>query len=360
MKSFSLQSAVNSDDSATSAQRESNTKPSTEPAVRRSRPWSLWPQALGADSLLAAGLAPDSARGCACGCGVFDVGGTSMLPTSSGGMAFVEYDYQDQTHNYSGFSRSPADDNGDKEIRTHFVTLGAQYLFNRDWGVQISMPYDYRTFTTLGGASGNDRVTLNWWSPGDLRLEGIYTGFSKDLSTGVSLGLKLPTGSWQHNDVYGDIDRDSEIGTGSTDILIGGFHRGSLTADRSFQWFAHALLDVPALTQDHYRPGVELDAAAGIYYTGWSVGGVKIRPIAQIIGSERTADTGANATGGANDDPAAGVSSGYQRILLSPGVEFVMHPVHIYADVELPVLEHVTGNQLVAPVLVKLVATFHF
>ncbi len=351
MKSLDSQSSVKSTRSTLLRSRESNTRPQNKREARRSSSRRLWPHALGALSLLAAGLAADSAHGCACGCGVFDVGGSSMLPTSSGGMAFVEYDYQDQTQNYSGFSRSPADNNGDKEIRTQFITIGAQYLFNREWGFQVSMPYDYRNFTTMGGASGNDRVTLNWWSPGDLRIEGIYTGFSKDLSTGVTLGLKLPTGNWHHNDAYGDIDRDSEIGTGSTDILIGGFHRGDVTKDGSFEWFAHALLDVPALTQVQYRPGIELDAAAGIYYTGWSVAGVKIRPLAQVIGSERTSDTGANS----NE-----ANSGYQRILLSPGIEFVMHPVHIYADVELPVLEHVTGNQLVAPVLVKVVATFHF
>jgi len=46
--------------------------------------------------------------------------------------------------------------------------------------------------------------------------------------------------------------------------------------------------------------------------------------------------------------------------LLSPGVEFRVHPVKIYADVELPVFQHVNGNQLVAPVLVKLNLSYMF
>jgi len=45
---------------------------------------------------------------------------------------------------------------------------------------------------------------------------------------------------------------------------------------------------------------------------------------------------------------------------LSPGIEINLHPVHIYADVERPVYQHMTGNQLVAPLLFKLSASLHF
>ena len=98
------------------------------------------------------------------------------------------------------------------------------------------------------------------------------------------------------------------------------------------------------LTQAGYRPGVELDTAAGIDYKGLSLGRVRISPVAQVIFSERTSDSGSNA----NPD-----NSGYQRILLSPGIEFHIHPVKIYADAEFPVYQNFTGNQLAAPVLFK-------
>ena len=123
---------------------------------------------------------------------------------------------------------------------------------------------------------------LNWGALGDIRLEGIYTGFFADQSAGVTFGLKLPTGDWTHENAYGDVDRDSEIGTGSTDILLGGFYRGNITKDEKWDWFAQALLDVPVLTQDQYRPGVELDTAAGIDYKGFSLGRVRISPVAQV------------------------------------------------------------------------------
>ena len=311
--------------------------------------------------LLAATLAPSVGWACACGCGVFDVGTSSMVPSGEGGMVYLQYDFQDQNRNWSGTSQAPAANNGDKQIETDFFIAGFQYMFNSSWGIQLEVPYDYRSFKTTSAAPpGTSITTIKWGALGDLRLEGIYTGFFADQSAGVTFGFKLPTGDWTHNNAYGDVDRDSEIGTGSTDILLGGFYRGNLDRNQKWDWFAQAKLDVPTLIQAEYRPGVELDTAAGIDYKGLSLGRVKISPVAQVIFSERTSDSGANAAGGANDNPAGGVSSGYQRILLSPGIEFHIHPVKIYADAEFPVYQNFTGNQLAAPVLFKLNVSYMF
>jgi hypothetical protein len=297
--------------------------------------------------LLAGMLVPGIVHACACGCGVFDVGTSSMFPNGAGGMAFLQYDYQDQNRNWSGSSQAPAANNDDKEIRTDFVTAGLQYMFNSSWGLQFQVPFDYRYFKTKNDM-GNI-VSTSWGSLGDIRVEGIYTGFMADLSAGVTFGVKLPTGNDNYNPAI--VDRDTQIGTGSTDILLGGFYRDNLTRNDWWDWFAQFQLDVPVLIQDEYRPGVELDTAAGIDYKGWSLGRVKISPVGQVIFSERTSDSGA----AANSD-----NSGYQRILFSPGVEFHIHPVKLYADVELPVYQHVTGNQVVAPVLFKVSLSFMF
>jgi hypothetical protein len=308
--------------------------------------------------LLAGMLAPGLVHACACGCGVFDVATSSMFPNGQGGMAYLQYDYQDQNRNWSGTSRAPAANNGDKEIETDFLTVGLQYMFNSSWGVQFELPYDYRKFTTVSANQnpslpnfGNQTATVNWAALGDLRLEGIYTGFFADQSAGVTFGLKLPTGDWTHENAYGDVDRDSELGTGSTDVLLGGFYRGNITKDEKWDWFAQGLLDVPVLTQAEYRPGVELDTAAGIDYKGFALGRVRISPVAQAIFSYRSSDGDANA----NPD-----NSGYERLLLSPGVEFHIHPVKIYADAEFPVFQNFTGNQLAAPVLFKVSISYMF
>ena len=297
---------------------------------------------------LTVALAPSAARACACGCGVFDVGTSSMFPSGQGGMVFLNYDYQDQNRNWSGTSTAPTVNNSDREIETDFFSLGLQYMFNYNWGIQAEIPYDYRTFKSVDDTGA--LITRHWSQLADIRLRGIYTGFFPDLSAGVTLGVKLPTGSYTFDpDV---VDRDTQLGTGSTDILLGGFYRDNLTKNGKFDWFAQLELDVPVLIQDEYRPGVELDVAAGVYYNGISLGPVKFTPIGQLIFSERTSDSGANS--------AHPVASGYQRLMLSPAMEFDLHPVKLYADAEFPVFQNFTGNQLAASVLFKVSVSFMF
>jgi hypothetical protein len=297
--------------------------------------------------LLLAGITlPGAAFACACGCSIFDVATSSMLPEGPGGMAFLQYDYQDQNRNWNGTSSAPAADNHDRKIETHFVTLGFQYMFNRSWGAELELPYDFRNYKTVDDA-GNP-VNRRWDALGDIRLNAIYTGFSPDLSSGLTLGVKLPTGSdGRDADI---VDRDTQIGTGSTDVLLGGFHRSHFGKSH-WSWFGQVEVDVPALKQGGYRPGIEADTAWGIYHDGFSLGRAHISPVAQIIGAWRGRDNG----------PAADAdNTGYQRLLLSPGIEIHLHPVKIYADVEFPVYQHMNGNQLVAPALFKLSVSYMF
>lgn len=317
--------------------------------ARASRIHQRW--VTGLAMLFALVLSPRSADACACGCGVFDVGDDLMFPSGEGGMAYVQYTFMDQNLNWSGVSSSPTELNSDKLIRTNSFDVGLEYMFDRAWGLQVEVPYIDREFKTVGGASGNDLVSLHWSDLGDTRVKGIYTGFSPDMSTGITFGLKLPTGSYTHNDAYNDVDRDTEIGSGSTDILLGVFHHQKIAADSPWSWFAQAELDVPTFINDHYRPGVEADAAAGVYYEGWTIGSVHIKPVAQVLGSVRGSDSGA----AANPD-----NSGYKRILLSPGFEIHADPVSVHLDAEIPVYADTTGQQLVARALFKVMVGCHF
>jgi len=298
--------------------------------------------------ILTALLIAHNAWGCACGCDIFDIGTSSMFPNHPGGMLFFNYDFQDQNQNWSGTSTAPASNNDDKEIKTHFTDVGLQYLFNNNWGVQLEVPYDFRSFTTE--TDSGQIVTKHWSQFGDVRIEGLYTGFTDDLSAGVNLGVKLPTGDYKFApDV---VDRDTQLGTGSTDILIGGFYRHHISRQAKLFWFAQTELDLPVLTKQHYRPGLELDSAVGMYYSGWNLGSVRISPLAQVIVSERTSDGGA-----ASSQP---VASGFQRVLLSPGFEVDVHPIKFYADAEIPVYQNFVGNQVAAPVLIKASMAFEF
>jgi hypothetical protein len=75
-----------------------------------------------------------------------------------------------------------------------------------------------------------------------------------------------------------------------------------------------------------------------------------------LIGSYRARDSGTAA------DP---VDTGYERVFISPAVEFTKvldeknaTVMRVYADVEIPIYQNVNGNQIVAPALFKVVSSY--
>lgn len=308
---------------------------------------------------LASVLAPGFALACACGCGVFDVGTAAMIPTHPGGMVYLEDDYQDQDQNWVGSHAAPAANNTDKEIATHFGGVGLDYNFNRDWAISVKIPYWFRTFATDIGSPGTpDVVTFKHNAIGDVRLLGTYTGISPDMSSGLSLGVKLPTGDW----TYPNFDRDTSIGTGTTDLLLGGYHLGGVGANEHLKWFVEGLFQRAFDSRQGYRPGNETDAAAGLLYQGIELGTHgTLTALWQVIGSNRLHDSGVNA------DPP---NSGYHRVLLSPGLEADFGRWKVYGDAEFRVYHYAnaapsvategTQGQLVAPVLLKFIVSYSF
>jgi hypothetical protein len=313
---------------------------------------------IGSFTLLAA-LAPGFTFGCACGCGVFDVGTAAMILTQPGGMLYLEDDYQDQNQNWVGSHAAPAANNTDKEIATHFGGVGLDYSFNRDWAMSVKIPYWSRVFETDIGAPGAaDVVSFKHHALGDARLLGTYTGISDDMSTGLSLGVKLPTGDW----TYQNFDRDTSIGTGTTDLLVGGYHLGNISAQYHVQWFVEGLFQRAFNSREGYRPGNETDAAVGVLYNGIQMGNLgSLTPLLQLIGSNRLHDSGVNA------DPP---NSGYRRALLSPGLEADLGKWKLYGDAEFRLHHYAnaapsvategTQGQLVAKTLVKFIVSYSF
>ncbi len=321
-----------------------------------------------------------AARACACGCSVFDVGG-GLLPqeNDSGGRVFLEYWSGDQTQNYVGSSKAPAALNTDKEINTQWINVGFSYNFNRDWGVMVRIPTTNRSLTTDTQNPAFGIQTYNSNDIGDIEIMGMYTGFFKDMSTGLMFGLKLPTGTF----TAPGIDRDTQIGSGSTDLMLGAFHRGLLSGDNAWQYFSQIMWRQPFLYQaapdpqgffdgnlgvvQTYYPGMQVDAAAGIVYNNLYhvLGFDKITPLGQVIVSHRDADSGTGA------DP---YNSGFDRVMLSPGIEFTKvvdeaknRVIKVYFDIEVPVYYRAnaannvgTEGQLVAPYLIKLVSSYNF
>ncbi len=289
-------------------------------------------------------LVPHLALACACGCGLFDVGTSAMYPESSGGMAFIEYDYLDQNQNRSSNHRAPDEDNEDKKVTSRFAKVGVQYMFSREHGAQIEVPYWSRTFRHEN--SGN-LITTDHKALGDIRLTGIYTGFSEDMSTGLTYGLKLNTG----DSTFADFDADTEIGSGSTDLLLGAYHLFKMSTDGQWNGFVQANLDQPIITKAGYVPGNEMNFGLGAYYAGWEFGGVKVAPILASVFSVRGSDNGSAANAG---------NSGYGRVLVAPGLETTVGHVRVNTTVQVPVFQYFNGNQLAAPVAYKLAAMYLF
>ena len=319
----------------------------------------------------AVALSPAVSLACACGCGIFDVGADSMAPSDSpsGVTVWLRYDFMDQNQNFEGVNKAPASDNDDKKLQTDFYTLGGDYRVNHDWTLMAVLPVVARAFTTTDdgtvfGPAGS-RYTAHDNAIGDLELSALYTGFSEDMSTGLSFGVKLPTGDSRGpiGPLGGaEIDRDSLPGSGSTDLLVGGYHAGALNAYGKLAYFVQARYQFAFATERGYRPGNELDAAVGVSYNVGQLGVLtKVAPVLSLLQSDRVHDTGPAA------DP---LNSGYDRTLIAPGIDLRINKVQLYADVELPIYQHLnaapsvaiegTSGQLVASALWKLQMSYDF
>jgi hypothetical protein len=317
-------------------------------------------------------LAPAIAAACACGCGIFDVGGASgLMPDYSEGdySLYFRYDYMNQNTNWRGASKAPAALNGDKDLNSSFYTEGAQWQINHDWTVMAELPVYARHLTTtddgtVQGPAGSI-YTGKIVSLGDLQLMTAYTGLSADMSTGLVAGVKLPTGDFTgpKGPLGGyEFDRDSLPGTGSTDIILGAYHNGALSEDGRVGYYVQTRADLPVAGQGGYLPGSEFDSAAGVDYNFDQVKPFKsITPVFSLLTSYRLRDSGPEADR---------YNSGYFRLLAAPGVQFHYRNIRLYADVEVPLYQHVndagsllyngTSGQLVASPLYKVQVNYDF
>jgi hypothetical protein len=306
---------------------------------------------VGVVSVLAVSFfATPQALACACGCGVFDVGAgvLSAMPNSESGLSvWFRYNYMDQNQNWVHSSSASAAANGDKALDTDFYFAGAEYQINPDWTVMAELPFYHRSLTTTDdgtvfGAPGSI-YTGYLSSLGDLQLMGTYTGFSPDQSTGLGFGVKLPTGDDRgpKGPLGGyEFDRDSLPGTGSTDLMFEGYHTGNVPLVSALSWFVQGKYQFAVVTDDDYRPGNELDAAAGLTYDFGAAGPFSdIMPLAQLIDSWRAHDQGIAA------DPP---NSGYERVLIAPGFEVQMQKFRLFVDVELPIYQYTNAAASVA------------
>ncbi len=297
--------------------------------------------------LLAAAMTPSLASACACGCGMFDVGMPGLaLPSSQGGSINLQQTFLDQNQAMQGNSKIPLSQSPDQRINTTFTNLNAQYQFSRDWGMMAMIPYWQRSFDTNAnfGNGAPQIVNSKANTLSDIRLMGMYTGFSPDMSSGLIFGAKLPTGTY----TAPGLDRDTQPGTGSTDILLGGYRMGQ---EHHWGWFAQGLLRSAVSTRDNYRPGDSFQLVMGMHYDAFR-SSTHVIPTLMLNATIRSADSGINS------DP---YNSGLRTLYLTPGVllDITKH-WQANASLYLPAYQHVNGVQLVPKQIASAGITYNF
>lgn len=250
-----------------------------------------------------------------------------------------------QTRLRSGTSNiDPSQVTGEDAIERHtknlnFVTtLG--YGIDADWSVSVRIPAVRRDHLhdLIDEQTGSPSTAEQWRFTrlGDVQVLARRQFLSDDASTAYALfgGLKLPSGSTKVANADGvRAERALQPGTGTTDAVIGVAGRHALGGSDAL--IGQISLSAALNEREEFRPGRRVEASVG-WSHAFSEG---VGTIVQLNTLHRSHDSGAQA------EPS---NSGSTTINLSPGVTIgVGHAATIYAYVQLPLYQKVTGIQLV-------------
>ncbi len=216
------------------------------------------------------------------------------------------------------------------------LTATLDYSPNPDWGVTLLIPVFNRYHATI--AEGDTDPSFSQANGlGDVRVLGRYQGFSDDHSFGVQFGVKLATGGTRQTFNAGaqageTLDRGLQLGTGTTDLLLGFYAFGNIAMDWGV--FGQVLLQKPTGEKDGFKPGDGLNANVGVRYSGFR----GVTPHLQLNVRAEGRESGVNA----DVD-----NSGATLVYLSPGLTFNLSPrFQVYVFGQVPVAQRVTGLQI--------------
>jgi hypothetical protein len=255
----------------------------------------------------------------------------------------LRYEFVDQKHLRSGGKQiSASEDTGDTtELRTinRNLLTTLDYSFSNNWTISASAPGVTRSHSHINDPTG--AATLESWNftnIGDARVLGYYRLDNPEptLNHGLIVGLKLPTGDYQVKNGDGAVaERALQPGTGSTDLVVGGYYSGpGWHMDSS--WSVQGLVQQSVATKDGFTPGTQYLLNLGYRYPIND----SLQALAQINTLIKTRDTGVNA------EPEL---SGSKTVFLSPGLSYSLtHDVQLYGFLQLPVYRYVNGTQLSA------------
>jgi hypothetical protein len=301
------------------------------------------PPRLALSLALCAAATPRASACGACGCTLHTDWASQGLSTGAGFRLDLRFDYfaQDQLRaGRNSVDRGSFQLPNDREIQQRTLnrntTLGLDYSPDGLWGFTALLPCFDRTHETL--APGDAGISSSRGAGvGDLRLMARYQGFQEDRALGVQVGVKLPTGRTRDTFIRGPqtgepLDRGLQLGTGTTDLLLGGY--ASVQLAGKWGGFAQAMYQVPGAEKDGFRPGNGLNLNAGVRYQGSGT----FTPQLQVNLRTEKPETGENA-----DARNSGATLAY----LSPGLTVGLgEGIHFSAFVQVPIYQRVNGLQL--------------
>jgi len=308
---------------------------------------------------------PLQAFACAsCGCSVNSDWGAQGVSTGQGWSIDLRYDYLNQDQLRAGHGTISADaaratinNQGDpaeveKFTKNQYTTATLDYNNGASWGLSLQLPYIHRTHSTYGQATIDASGNIVGGYPamdggydssasglGDIKLIGRYFGLLPSKNLGLQMGLKLATGKKDQvasSDNTIAVDPGLQLGTGTTDLVLGVYWFDNLDAD--WDSFAQAsyqtALDHSTMAAGSYKPGDGFNLNLGVRYHGIDA----LIPTLQINSRFVSHDTG----------PAADTyATGGTLVYLTPGLIVpVGHKTSLYASVQVPVYQNVRGIQL--------------
>jgi hypothetical protein len=323
-------------------------------------------------SLTLAALAGGSnAFACAsCGCTLSTDWGSQGVSTKSGWSYDLSDNYINQNTLIYGNSKPSADliqslyaKGTEIETFTATQTITNALAYNSDtWGISFQIPFLIRKHGTNGSTAddtnpgsdyGANYMSSNRAGIGDIRVVGHYSGLFEDNTSGLILGFKLATGETGADFSGGaaagqtgvSLDPGLQLGTGSTDIILGAYTSGTFS---TYGWFVQGTVQhaVSPLAIEAggatYRPGDSYLLNTGIRYAGF---GATVSPMLQLNINHREYDQG---TSVATDPFTGSPISGGNLVYLSPGATVrVGGGASVYGFVQLPIYQNVGSLQLV-------------
>jgi hypothetical protein len=228
------------------------------------------------------------------------------------------------------------------EVRTRNRNLIGTFshVFASGWGVSLTAPLVDRDHLHIHNHRGAQLPEAwNFREFGDLRVTGRYQralagSEAAPRTAGVLFGVKLPTGRTNiANDSGAVAERSLQPGSGTTDLVLGGFFHQQLP-QQAASWFAQAQFQRALDEEDGFRPGAQFAVDIG-YAKAFTD---KFSGIVQANLVLKRRDAGANA------EPA---DSGSRALFISPGISYQLtEAVRAYAFYQQPVYQHVNGVQL--------------